>query len=82
MDGEKLIGKVLWANVVDNTTCRFYKGDYVSTSRIINVNLDSRLVTTATGSLYQLMGNGIRAIINFNNFELLEMVSAQNKSGH
>ncbi|QLJ07242.1 hypothetical protein [Pseudoalteromonas sp. JSTW] len=73
MDGEKLIGKVLWGTVVDDSTCRFYKGNYVCTSRIIKINLDSRLVTTATGSLYQLIGNGNnkQAKIDIDDFELL-----------
>jgi len=69
LDEEQLIGEVLYGTVIDDMTCRFASGDYVSTSQIINI--DSRLVTTATGSLYQVLGKGRRAIIDFDDFELL-----------
>jgi hypothetical protein len=69
LDNEKLIGEVLYGNVIDDMTCRFATGDYVSTSQIMNFN--SSLITTATGSLYQVLGKGRRAIIDFDDFELL-----------
>jgi hypothetical protein len=69
LDDEQLIGEVLYGTVIDDMTCRFASGDYVSTSQIMNI--DSSLITTATGSLYQVLGKGRRAIIDFDDFELL-----------
>ena len=69
LDNEQLIGEVLYGTVIDDMTCRFATGDYVSTSQIMNFN--SSLITTATGSLYQILGKGRRAIIDFDDFELL-----------
>ena len=68
LNEEQLIGEVLYGTVIDDMTCRFATGDYVSTSQIMNV--DSSLITTATGSLYQVL-KGRRAIIDFDDFELL-----------
>ena len=69
LDDEQLIGEVLYGTVIDDMTCRFASGDYVSTSQIMN--FDSSLITTATGSLYQVLGKGRRAIVDFDDFELL-----------
>lgn len=69
LDGDNLIGEVLYGIVIDDMTCRFATGDYVSTSQIMNI--DSTLITTATGSLYQVLGKGRRAIVDFDDFELL-----------
>jgi hypothetical protein len=69
LDNEQLIGEVLYGTVIDDMTCRFASGDYVSTSQIMNI--DSSLITTTTGSLYQVLGKGRRAIIDFDDFELL-----------
>jgi hypothetical protein len=69
LDNEQLIGEVLYGTVIDDMTCRFATGDYVSTSQIMNFN--SSLITTATGSLYQILGKGRRAMIDFDDFELL-----------
>ncbi|MGV2871269.1 DUF6957 family protein [Colwellia sp. E150_009] len=69
LDDEQLIGEVLYGTVIDDMTCRFASGDYVSTSQIMNI--DSSLITTATGSLYQVLGKGRRAIVDFDDFELL-----------
>lgn len=69
LDNEQLIGEVLYGTVIDDMTCRFATGDYVSTSQIMN--FDSSLITTSTGSLYQVLGKGRRAIIDFDDFELL-----------
>ena len=69
LDDEQLIGEVLYGTVIDDMTCRFASGDYVSTSQIMNI--DSSLITTATGSLYQVLGKGRMAIVDFDDFELL-----------
>lgn len=69
LDNEQLIGGVLYGTVIDDITCRFIAGDYVSISQIMNFN--SSLITTARGSLYQVLGKGRRAIIDFDDFELL-----------
>lgn len=69
LDGDNLMGEVLYGTIIDDMTCRFATGDYVSSSQIMNI--DSRLITTATGSLYKILGKGRRAIIDFDDFELL-----------
>ncbi|GEA07513.1 hypothetical protein KUL42_22740 [Alteromonas sp. KUL42] len=65
------IGEVLWGICVDDMTCRFSAGDYVSTSRITDFNSHTKLVKTTSGSLYQTLGEGKQASINFHDFELL-----------
>ncbi len=35
MDGEQLVGEVLYGTVQEDQTFRFYGGDYVTTSRIV-----------------------------------------------
>ncbi len=69
IDNDITVGKILWGTVINDMSCRFLKGDYVSTSQIMNFN--SSLITTATGSLYQVLGKGRRAIVDFDDFELL-----------
>ncbi|MBE1286103.1 MAG: hypothetical protein GJ671_00050 [Alteromonadaceae bacterium] len=71
VEEKMLIGEVLWGIVVDDPTCRFAKEDYVCTSQIMESNLDINLIKTASGNLYQLLGNGKRATINYDDFELL-----------
>lgn len=86
MDGSELKGEVLAGVVLDDDTIRFFEGDFVSTSQIKKVNLNTRLITTATGSQYKVIGNGKRAIIDFDDFELLrngfspEQIRALNSS--
>lgn len=65
------VGDVLWAICVDDMTCRFHRGDYICTSQIIKVNVDTDIVKTASGSIYQLLGQGTHSSINFDDFELL-----------
>ena len=86
MDGNKLKGEVLAGVVLDDDTIRFFAGDFISTSQIKKINPNTRLVTTATGSEYKVIGNGKRAIIDFDDFELLrngfspEQIRALNRS--
>ncbi len=70
-DREEHIGDVLYATVVDDSTIRFSIGDYVTTSRIKNINFESQLITTSSGSIYQLLGTGSKANIDLSDFELL-----------
>ena len=69
-EGE-LIGKVLWCICIDDSTCRFSKGDYICTSQILEVNTNTRIIKTVSGSSYQLLGKGEKDEIEFKDFELL-----------
>ena len=71
MEGKDRIGEVIWGTIVDDMTCRFATGDYLCTSAIVKVNASNQLITTSSGSLYQVIGKGKRAIIDFDDFELL-----------
>jgi hypothetical protein len=71
MEGMDRIGEVIWGTVVDDMTCRFATGDYLCTSQIMKVNSSNQLITTSSGSLYQVIGTGKKAIIDFDDFELL-----------
>jgi len=71
MGGKDHIGEVIWGTIVEDTTCRFATGDYLCTSAIVKVNSSNQLITTSSGNLYQVLGKGKRAIIDFDDFELL-----------
>jgi len=71
IDNDMLVGKILWGTVIDDMSCRFIKGDYVSSSTIIDINVDSQLIKTESGSLYQILGKGRRAKIRMEEHELL-----------
>jgi len=71
IDNEKVIGKVLWGIVIDDMSCRFLKGDYVCSSTINDINIYNQLIKTQSGSLYQILGDGKRAEIKIEEFELL-----------
>jgi len=71
VEDELLIGEVLWGIVVDDPTCRFAKDDYVCTSQIMEAKLDINLIKTASGSLYQVIGEGRKAKVQMEDFELL-----------
>jgi hypothetical protein len=58
-------------HLCDDTTCRFSKGDYICTSQIKEINHYTSIVKTASGTIYQLLGIGSKAKINFKDFELL-----------
>lgn len=70
-EGEEHIGDVLYATVVDDSTVRFISGDYVTTSKIESINHYTQLLTTASGNVYQMLGAGSKANIEFSDFELL-----------
>lgn len=61
MEGEDLIGEVIWGTIVDDMSCRFARGDYLCTSTIVKVNSSNQLITTSSGSLYQVIGIGVNS---------------------
>mgnify|MGYP006093349127 CR=1 FL=1 len=71
MEKDVLIGQVLWGTCVDDMTCYFATGDYICTSQIMKVNQNANFFKTASGSFYQVVGKGKRAIIDYDDFELL-----------
>lgn len=71
VDGQELIGKVLWGICVDDMTYRFNKGDYISTSKITEISPNNQLIKTASGSLYQVIGAGRKAEVQMKDFSLL-----------
>ncbi len=70
-DCKYLIGQVLWGYVVDDSSCRYLKGDFICTSKITRINSSNELITTQTGSLYQVIERGRRAELSYDEFELL-----------
>ncbi|MDN3491056.1 hypothetical protein [Pseudoalteromonas sp. APC 3694] len=69
--GEEMVGKILWGICVDDMTYRFAAGDYISTSKIVEVSPHSQLIKTVSGSLYQVIGEGQKAEVQMKDFELL-----------
>lgn len=86
MDGEQLVGEVLHGTVADDQTFRFYEGDYVTASRIIEKDFEKGQILTTSHSLYLIEGSGKQAIIDLDDFELLrngfspEQIKALNSS--
>ena len=72
-ENNEFIGQVLWAIVIDDSTLRFSKIDYVCTSSIESVNTYTKIVKTVSGSIYQLVGEGMTAEVQFRFHELLRM---------
>lgn len=71
MEKEHRIGYVIYGIVEEDERFRFTKGDYVSTSRILNIEPKKGLITTVSGNLYQLSGRGRKEVISSENFELM-----------
>ncbi len=69
IDNEHFLGRVLWGVVVEDMSCRYLTDDYVSTSKIIKIY--HQLITTNSGSIYQVIGKGRLSTINYDDFELL-----------
>lgn len=61
----------MWGTVIEDMSCRFLKGDYVCSSMITDINIDTQLIKTQTGSLYQILGNGKREKIKMEEHDLL-----------
>jgi len=70
-DDEEFIGKVLWGICVDDMTYRFATDDYISTSKIVKISYHNQLIKTASGNLYQVIGEGQIAQVQLKDFELL-----------
>jgi len=68
-DSGFLIGSVLWGIVVDDSSCRYLTNDYICTSIITKVYY--QLITTSSNSIYQVLGKGCHACIEYEDFELL-----------
>jgi len=68
-DSDGLIGTILWGIVVDDSSCRYLTNDYVCTSKIINIY--HQVITTHSGSIYQVIGSGRHLTIDYDDFELL-----------
>lgn len=71
MDGDVRVGSVIYADVIEDESFRFSIGDYVCTSNLVEINPEHNLAITASGSDYKLIGKGRKAIIDFDDFELL-----------
>ena len=50
---------------------RFSKGDYICTSKLVEINPKTNLIKTASGSTYKVIGEGRKASIDYCDFELL-----------
>jgi hypothetical protein len=71
LEGEHSIGKVLWGICVEDMSFRFTKGDYICTSKLVEINPKEGLLKTASGSIYKVVGRGGKASIDYRDFELL-----------
>jgi hypothetical protein len=72
-DASDLIGNVIWGYVVDDSSFRYLKDDFVCTSNIIHINKINKLITTQSGSLYQTLEKGRCSKIYSEEFELLRI---------
>ena len=70
-DDEELIGKILWGTCEEDETYRFSPGSYISTSKIEKIFPNKRLIITASGSFYNVIGSGDVAEVQLKDFELL-----------
>lgn len=71
LENGELVGKVLWGICVEDETFRFDAGDYVCSSKIVEIIPAAKLVKTIKGSAYLLEGDGTKTDVNFEDFELL-----------
>ncbi|ALO40975.1 hypothetical protein [Pseudoalteromonas phenolica] len=71
MSENEHVGDVIWAIIDEDFSCRFLKGDYVCSSKIVEINNQAKSAKTNSGSVYILKGKGTKAIVDFNDFELL-----------
>lgn len=70
-DKDQLVGRVLWGICTQDTTIRFSVGDYVCTSRIIEIIPKENLVKTFSGNAYLVEGEGQKSQIQVQDVELL-----------
>ena len=65
------IGQVLWGICVEDKSFRFGNGDYICTSKLVEIKPKENLIKTASGSTYIVVGDGKKATIELCDFELL-----------
>lgn len=70
-DKDQLVGRVLWGICTQDMTSRFSVGDYVCTSKIIEIIPKENLVTTFSGNSYLVEGDGQKSQIQVQDFALL-----------
>ncbi|TMN35210.1 hypothetical protein [Pseudoalteromonas sp. S2755] len=70
-DGGHRIGQVLLGTCVEDKSFRFGKGDYICTSKLVEIKPKKNLIKTASGSIYKVVGDGKKATVEFCDFELL-----------
>lgn len=70
-DKDQLLGRVLWGICTQDITSRFSVGDYVCTSKIIEIIPEENLVRTFSGNSYLVEGDGTTTEVNIEDFELL-----------
>ncbi|WP_233081185.1 hypothetical protein [Rheinheimera soli] len=70
-DNDLLVGRVLWGICTQDMTSRFSVGDYVCTSKIVEILPKDNLVKTCSGSTYLAEGDGKKSEIQVQDFELL-----------
>ncbi|EWH05308.1 hypothetical protein AT00_13545 [Pseudoalteromonas lipolytica SCSIO 04301] len=68
---EELVGKIQWGTSVDDMTYRCATGDYISTSKIVEISPQNQLIKTASGNLYQVIGEGQKSQVQIIDFQLL-----------
>ena len=71
IDNDITVGKILWGTVIEDMSCRFLKGDYVCSTMIVVININNQLIKTQSGSLYQILGDGKRAKVKMEEYDLL-----------
>jgi hypothetical protein len=71
LENGESVGKVLWGICVEDETFRFDVGDYVCSSKIVEIIPADKLVKTVKSSTYLLEGDGTPAEVNVEDFELL-----------
>lgn len=71
LDNDRELAVVLFGIVVLDSTCRFAENDYVCSSVIVKINSNARIVETKSGSIYHLEGDGTKAGIQHQDFEML-----------
>lgn len=69
-DGHR-IGQVLWGTCVEDKSFRFGNGDYICTSKLVEIKPKKNLIKTASGSTYKVVGEGKKATVELCDFELL-----------
>lgn len=70
-DKDQLVGRLLWGICTQDTTSRFSVGDYVCTSKIVEIVSNYNLVKTFSGSSYLVEGDGKMSEIQVQDFDML-----------